>query len=227
MNNWTIGFITAGTQNALLTLGAESVRREVPEAQLIIVGGESNIDCDTHIPFQEDSNPGWITKKKNLIVQNSECDNIAILHDYLCLEPGWLQGVESFGYDWLTCMHKVINADNSRYRDWCVIYNDAWMNPPIDSQVPPSDLPGRMMHYVTRGHERWQYYSGSFFCAKKQVLLEVPLNESRLIGQGEDVEHCRRLYKKYGPEVFQMNTQASVRLLKYKNPVPWQKLPLL
>ena len=121
-------------------------------------------------------------------------------------------------------MHRILNADNSRYRDWCVIYNDAWMNPPIDDQQPPEECPGRMMYYHTRGHERWQYYSGSYFCVKKDILLETPLDEDRVQAEGEDVQWSRLIYDKYGPSVFQMNEMAAAKLLKYKEPVPWQRL---
>lgn len=225
--NWTIGFITAGTQDDLLKIGLDSVRREAPDAQLIVVGGFANYGVDIHVPFDESEHAGWITAKKNLIAQYAKHENVCILHDYLALEPGWLKGCDAFGYDWLTCMHRIHNANGARYRDWCVIYNDAWMNPPIDNQKAPSDFPGRMMHYETKGHERWQYYSGSYFCAKKEVLLEVPLDETRFIGQGEDVQHSRLLYQRYGSRVFTMNTMAAARLLKFKRPVPWQNLPCI
>jgi hypothetical protein len=124
-------------------------------------------------------------------------------------------------------MHRVLNADGSRYRDWCVIYNDAWMDPPIDFEEPSEIHPGRMMNYTTRGHERWQYYSGSYFCTKRKILLDVPLDETRIMGQGEDVQWSRLVYKKYGSGVFTMNPYASVKLLKYKPPVPWQGLPCI
>lgn len=225
-SDWTIGFITAGTQDHLLQLGIESAQREMPDAQIIVVGGERHWNNVDHIPFDESVKSGWITRKKNLIAQNAKGHNIAILHDYLALEEGWAKGVYAYGDDWSTCMHRVLNADGTRYRDWCVIYNDAWMEPPIDDEKPEFE-PGRMMFYGTRGHERWQYYSGSYFCAKRSVLLRVPLDEERVMGQGEDVQWCRLLYKEYGPDVFSMNTFSAVKLLKYKDPVPWQRLPCL
>ena len=225
--NWTIGFITNGQQYPLLQRGIESVRREMPDAQLVLIGGEDYWQVDTHVQFDENVKPGWITRKKNLIAQVADHDNIAILHDYLALEPGWGRGVESFGDDWLTCMHKVVNHNGGRYRDWCVIYNDAWMDPPIDNATPPECVPGRSLQYSTRGYERWQYYSGSYFCAKKQVMLDTPLDEDRTQGGGEDVQWSRLLYQKYGEQAFTMNTLSSVRLLKQKPLAPWQHLPCL
>lgn len=225
--NWTIGFITNGTQDPILSLALQSVRRECPDAQLVVVGGPG-YDVDLHIPFEESSRGGWITAKKNLIARHADHENIAILHDYIELMPGWNKGVTEFGDDWFTCMHRVLNSDGQRYRDWCVIYNDAWMEPPIDDVPPPTNMgPGRMLDYGSRGHERWQYYSGSYFCTKKSVMLETPLDETRFQGGGEDVQWCRLLYQKYGSDAFTMNTNASVRLLKYKTPVGWQGLPCI
>jgi hypothetical protein len=150
------------------------------------------------------------------------------MHDYVALQPGWLKGFEEFGDDWLTCMTKVENANGQRFRDWCVIYNDAWMNPPIDKQSPPEKYPpGMLMRYSTTGHERWQYYSGAYFCAKRSVMTEVPLDESRYWGQGEDVQWSRLVFEKYGPEAFNMNANSTVKFLKYKESAPWERLPQL
>lgn len=226
MNNWTIGYITNGQQNELLALGVQSVRREVPDAEIIIVGGDGKIDCDTYVPFDESQMPRWITRKKNIIAQHASYDNICLMHDYVMLCDSWLQANDDFGYDWLTCMHRVLNNDGARYRDWCVIYNDAYMKERIDNvNFPPGE--GRMLNYSTRGHERWQYYSGTYFCSKREILLNVPLNERLTAGAGEDVEWSREIYRQYGPEVFQINEHASVKLLKKKPHVKWQSEPCL
>lgn len=226
-SKWTIGFITAGTQDDLLRQGIDSVRREAPDAQLIVVGGEG-YDVDLHVPFDESKKAQWITRKKNIITGHAMHDNICYMHDYVALEPGWLDGFKEYGDDWLTCMTKVKNQNGVRYRDWCVIYNDAWMDPPIDKITPPENSPpGRVMNYDTRGHERWQYMSGAYFCAKKQVMIEVPLDEERVQSQGEDVQHSRFLYARFGESVFQMNTLSSVKFLKQKEHAPWEYLPRL
>lgn len=228
MNQWTVGYITAGPDDVLLQCSIASARRELPDAQIIVVGGDGNLDCDLHVPFDESEKSGWITKKKNLIAKHADHENLVMLHDYIAFEPGWLKGADDFGYDWMTCMHRIINTDDSRYRDWCVIYNDAWMEPRIDHQLPPNGMgDGRRMHYDTKGHERWQYYSGAYFCVKRDVLLENLFDETRLQAQGEDVQWSRLLYKRYGPEVFNMNVGSSVRLQKYKPMVPWERLPCI
>ena len=230
---WTFGIITAGDQWGRVGLVCESIRRESDEDQIIVVGGsKAPIDLVVkydllHIPFDESKNKAWITRKKNVIAEIALHDNICLLHDYVALNSGWRAGFEVFGEDWLTCMTPIINQDGKRFRNWCVIYNDAWMVEPIDSQEPPQEHPGRLLDYATRGHERWQYYSGAYFCTKRWVLRDVPLDESRCWGQGEDVQFSRLLYAQFGQDVFKLNTQSSVRFLKQKDQAPWEKLPLL
>jgi len=236
--NWTFGIVTGGNENARVIEVIRSIVSELPDAQVIIVGGDKPdsqyetpvnvVNNVFHVPFDEEQKQGWITRKKNLITEHAVNENICYLHDYVALQPGWLAGFEEFGYDWLTCMTKVQNLNGRRFRDWCVIYNNSWMEPPIDDEQPPvGHSPGRLLDYTARGHERWQYYSGASFCAKKEVMLAVPLNERRGWGQGEDVEWSRLVYKKYGPEVFQMNLNSTVKFLKQKEHAPWEGLPLL
>ncbi len=223
--SWTFGIVTFGT-SPLLAEAIATIREHGPEgSEVLVVGGDQHPeDADVWVNFDESIKEGWLTRKKNMIAEWANCDNLCVMHDYVGLEPGWASGVESFGNDWLTCMHRVLNNDGSRYRDWCVINNDAWMNPPIDDQKPPFAYPGRLLKYHRTEYGRWQYYSGTYFCVKREVMLETPLDEERVQNQGEDVQWSRFLYQKYGDRAFTMNPSAAVRLLKYKPPVPWQHL---
>ena len=231
---WSFGIITDGHQWNRVREICYSIREEdngYYDDQIIVVGGtDMPISIDDfygviHIPFNETEKKGWITKKKNIIAKIALHNNICLMHDYVILQDGWHKGFEDYGDDWLTCMTHVHNKNGSRFRDWCVIYNDAWMKPPIDDQEPPKNAPpGLMMDWSTRGHERWQYYSGAYFCAKKKVMEKVPLDETRLWGQGEDVQWSRLVYKEYGSEVFQFNPYSDVKFLKQKDNAPWQRL---
>ena len=249
MSEWTFGIITDGSQpNRVLTIIDSIHKEKIPEYEIIIVGGECPLELnpDTknrlsggaltkdneefvyqHIPFDESIKKAWITRKKNLIAQHALFNNLCIMHDYVALEPGWYQGCEEFGYDWYTCMHRVLNKDGARYRDWCMISNDAWMRPPIDKTQPPREFAGRFLDYNNNTWGRWQYYSGAYFCVKRDVLLEVPLDEARVASEGEDVQWSRLLYYRYGQQAFTMNDKTAVRFLKYKDPVPWQHLPVI
>lgn len=231
--NWSFGIITDGSNHDRVVDIVRSIRHQDDggKHEIVIVGGNDdrllNMQ-DAHLlylPFDEDRYKAWITKKKNMIAQIASANNLCIMHDYVAINPGWTSGFESFGNNWLTCMTPIHNQDGKRFRDWCVIYNDAWMNPPINDEVPPETPPGQLLDYdVSTGHERWQYFSGAYFCVKRDVLLDVPFDEDRVWGQGEDVQWSRLLYQQYGEGVFSLNKHSSVRFLKQKDRAPWEQL---
>ena len=241
----TVGIITDGKNNDRVSRICNSIYDY--RVQIIIIGGlECNIqDINSSIttssgsvrrcrvinfiPFDETERPGWISRKKNLVAQIAIYNNICFVHDYVEFEDGWLDGFLKFEHDHdpLTCTNRVKNLDGSRYRDLAVIGNDSWHDF-NDGRRPFFSDPGRLLDYgvkITDDIARWFYYSGAFFCAKKRVLLDVPIPEERLHGQGEDVLWCRQLYFKYGAKAFSFNPHSSVRFLKQKESVQWQNLP--
>lgn len=222
--NWTFGIITAGSSPHLVS-SIESIRRFGPQggSQIVVVGGDNEpLGADLWIPFNETIKAGWITLKKNIIAHVADNEPICFMHDYISLEPGWHEGVEQFGYEWLTCMHRVLNKNGDRYRDWCTISHDAGIS--MSETSPPPPYSGRMLRYTNHECGRWQYYSGAYFCAKKSVMMRVPMNNDLLRCQSEDVEWSRRLYNMYGQSAFTMNTWSAVRFQKHKANVPWQQM---
>jgi hypothetical protein len=55
------------------------------------------------------------------------------------------------------------------------------------------------------------YISGSYWIAKKDVMLEFPLDENLAWGEGEDVLWSKQVRKKYE---FNMNINSSVFIIK-------------
>ena len=96
------------------------------------------------------------------------------------------------------------------------------MYPPIDEQKPPENRPGKLIPYDQKPNPRWQYYSGAYFCSKKSVLLEVPFDEARAWGQGEDVQWSRLIYQRYGADVFKFNQYSITKFLKQKERAIWE-----
>lgn len=226
---WTFGIITTEGEEERVKKVISSIVSQGMPCEVIVVGGSSeSIGGPVHnditlryIAFDESIKDKWITRKKNIITERASYDNICYMHDYVSLRPGWFQGFEKFGDNWLTCMTRITNMDGRRFRDWCVIHNNSWMNPPIDDEEPPAG-PGRLLDYNDNTSGRWQYYSGAYFCAKKEVMEEIPLDEERVWGGGEDVQHSRLLYQRYGQKVFNMNVESEVRFLKNKQRAPWE-----
>lgn len=209
---FTFGIITAGTSDESLNLVIDSIERQnIPEYQILIVGNSQVSRKNTFIiPFDESIRPGWITRKKNIVTINARYENVVYTHDYVVFEDDWYEGFLKFGDDFKICMNKFVNPDYSRFRDWVIWpHNDNFM----DSIVIPNReclIPYDMTHL-----SKYQYISGTYWVAKKQVMEDHPLDDNLLHCQGEDVEWSKRVRYKYD---FSMNPYSTVKSLKFKDP---------
>jgi len=209
---FTFGIITAGTSDESLNLVIDSIERQnIPEYQILIVGNSQVSRKNTFIiPFDESIKPGWITRKKNIVTINARYENVVYTHDYVVFEDDWYEGFLKFGDDFKICMNKFVNPDYSRFRDWVIWpHNDNFM----DSIVLPNReclIPYDMTHL-----SKYQYISGTYWIAKKQVMEDHPLDDNLLHCQGEDVEWSKRVRYKYD---FSMNPYSTVKSLKFKDP---------
>lgn len=210
--NFTFGIITDGNSDKNLNVVIDSIENQnIPNYQILVIGNSEVSRKNTIIiPFDEEVKDAWITKKKNLITSNSEYENIVYSHDYIVFQSNWYSGYLKFGNDFKVCMNKIINVDNSRFRDWVIWpHNDNFM----DKIVLPSReclIPYEMTHL-----SKYQYISGSYWVSKKDVMLEFPLDEKLGWGESEDVNWSKEVRKKYA---FSMNQYSTVKLLKFKDP---------
>lgn len=215
----TFGIITFDDSSTYMEEVIQSiVQQNIPEYEIIIVGGTQSYG-HTHIPFNEESHRGWITKKKNLVTQNAKYDIIVYLHDYIALNEGWYQGFLKFGDDWDVCMTQMVNVDGTRYRDWAAwddpslpvlgtgIMKEKWCPNGIQLQGGPGCMP---YDYC---NTKYMYVSGAYWVAKKAFMEIFPLNEDLIQCEGEDVEWSYRARQHWD---YKMNPKSSVRLLRYK-----------
>lgn len=206
---FTFGIITTNETNQYLDTIINQIKKQVPydKREIIVVGGDNpNIDGVIHIEFDESQKPKWITKKKNLITQYSTKENIVYLHDYIGFDEGWYKGQVKCGNDFFIRMDKIINYDGSRFRDWTI-----W--PHNGNEIDDIVSNGRqcLLPYHTDGLSKLMYISGTYWIAKKEVMLKHPLNENLGWGQEEDVEWSKIVREKYD---FQMNQHSTVKILK-------------
>ena len=212
----------ASTDKKNIVSAIESINNlNIPEYEIIIVGGDDiyNQENITHIPFDDTIHPLWITSKKNIITKNAKYENIVFTHDYVKFSTDWYKGFLKFGDDWDICMNVFLNLDGSRFRDWC-----AWDDPDIcikgtgvtvkdGNIVGGSDQRIVLVPYDYKKTHH-MYISGTYWIAKKKVMLEEPLDENRWgWGQQEDVEWSHRVRNKYK---YVMNTHSTIQSLKEK-----------
>lgn len=212
MKGWSFG-IVAGNDCTLLKSVIESIRNEVKgfENYEILIAGDQNKILDFAaedvilIGFNESIKPGWITRKKNLIAQQSKFDKISMHHDYISLMSGWYQNFKKFGDDWDVAMTRVENIDGTRFRDWL-----SWQDGQGDKIV-------EFLRYDDQTQTNKMYVSGSYFCVKKNFMIKHPFNENLSWGQGEDVEWSKSVREKWN---YRMNFHSKVKTLKMKHKWP-------
>jgi hypothetical protein len=204
--DFTFGIITGGNNDTMINDIIDSIENEnIPNYEILIVGNCGIERKNTKIlNFDESLKKAWITKKKNLITKESKFENIVYLHDYIKLNNGWYDGQIKSGSDFFIRMDKIVNSDGQRFRDWCI-----W---PLNGNQM-DDIIGRdcLIPYDMTHLSKYMYISGSYWVAKKDVMLEFPLDESLSWGEGEDVLWSTQIRMRYD---FNMNINSSVFILK-------------
>ena len=207
---FTFGIVTSGLDERVQIVINSIEQLNIPEYEVLIIGNSSvSRDRTRIIPFNENERPAWITRKKNLITQHAKYDNVVYAHDYLYYDKDWYEGWLKYGEDYKVCMNRLINADGTRYRDWCIWpHNNNFVDGIVTRQR------GCLLPYDMNHLSKYLYFSGAYWVGKKDVMTEFPLNENLLWGQSEDVEWSMRIREKYD---FSMNKHSSVHLMMYKD----------
>jgi hypothetical protein len=208
--DFTFGIITDGNSDTLIIKTIESIHQEqIPNYEIIIVGN-SNIKpnkCIKVIEFDETIKNKWITKKKNIICQEAQYENIVLMHDYLSLNTGWYKGFLEFGNTFDFCITPICNMQGLRFRDY-IFYLPALKKYLNDKCYLPYDYipPNNMKKFL--------YISGSYYIIKRKIALKFPLNEKLLHNLGEDVELSHRL--SLNNIYITCNKYSSISLIKDK-----------
>lgn len=178
---WTFAIPIQGVVSPFHPILIESIRSQNIPRYEIIFCTEGPFQFQDQADIKEIAFPPdpriWITKKKNEITKAAQYENICYLHDYFKLTPGWYEGFEQFGYDWDVCCNQALVMDTEgRVFDWILGGNGA----------------GEHLSYDVLDRTQEQYVSGGYWCAKKQFMLDNPLNENLMWGDNEDGEwSCR------------------------------------
>jgi len=161
----------------------------IPEYEILVVGGEKPQDTDIckFIQFDESQKPGWTTRKKNIIAETAQYENVVLMHDYYVFDKDWYKNMVEFSevvnWDICSCQQLLITGKR-HFTDW-VVWDD-----PIFPRY--SSLP-----YDEWTRIQFMYISGGLILAKKQVFIDNPFNEELVHGQAEDVEWSLRVRNKY------------------------------
>ena len=234
-HGWSFCIVTAPGNEQILSKAIKMINQEMLSAshEIIVIGNpnlnSSDFENTQFIPFKEDIfcisftkkaiirairtkslkplffRYGAICHKKNLAAKHAQYDKLCVMHDYVGIESGWIEGFEKFGDDWDVAMNIILNKNGARHRDWM-----AWDHPAITN----GSRGGGACLIPYNKYTMYMYISGTYFCVKKDFFIDNPLDERLFWGEGEDVEWSLRVREK---TQFKMNANSTVKYLKLKN----------
>ena len=198
--DFTFGIITnGGNDNLILKIISDIKNLNITNYEIIIVGGNTEFEGAEHIKFDESQKPMWITRKKNIITENANYENVVYTHDYITFDDKWYEEFLKFGNDFSICMNRINNSDYTRYRDWVLWPGDySWeqANGHLENIQVKNLISDFIIPYSFKELSKYMYISGAYWVAKKYIMMEFPLNEKFSWGEGEDVDWSIRVRKK-------------------------------
>jgi hypothetical protein len=210
-----------------------SIKRQIdPENhEILLIGGDPDpnefFDGCRLIPFDETVKSGWITRKKNILASEAKYDKLVITHDYYSFSPYWYEGIATYTEhhpDWRVLFHQIRTAEGYRSADWLV--HPVCMNELLNAHPEVADV--LMSVAPNENHPRYvcglpyhmkdlthtQYIPGGYFFVDREVVNNVPLDETRCWGEYEDVEWSERVISAGYKFEFVMNPEVYVTIQK-------------
>jgi hypothetical protein len=177
INKWTFGIITNGQRMDWMEEILESIHaQKIPEYEIIVCGTyhDQKKDNFTYIPFNQRDDLGWITRKKNLIIQKAKYENLCIIHDRAIFPKNWFTEMKKYG----NCFEIMCNRQfyqGMRAYDWTTLGG-------------PDGTQYKMLLLDYRDWDWWSVIGGMQIISKKSILQKVPLDETRHWNGFEDSE---------------------------------------
>lgn len=122
---------------------------------------------------------GWITRKKNLIVETAQAENVLIAHDRYEVPSSFLDQLFEFGADFSVITPAQVDTSGKRFPDWVAI-GSQW-----------SWTPCAMLQYGD--YSPHGYVNGGVIISKRRALTDTPWSNLLFWNQGEDVELTRSM----------------------------------
>jgi hypothetical protein len=202
--NWSFIICTDGITNVHLhnSIVKSIIKQSIPNFEIIFATENMKFIPIQHpnivTVFCNTVKDAHITFKKNLASKFAKYENLCILHDYIILANNWYKSMCDFNDSWNVCSTRILKNDGSRLNDWIVYNHPVCGHSLVDYTTPTSEY-----HYVP----------GLAFCVKRQFILEYPLDENLIWGQGEDLEWSNRIKSNWD---YKINTGTFLQSMKQK-----------
>ena len=177
IDKWSFGIISNGQRDELIEKIIKSIHsQDIKEYEIIICGTyNGSIDNVKYLPFSKRDKLGWISKKKNIIVENAKYENICMLHDRLLFTPNWFKNMKKWG----NCFEHIGSAQ---------VYEGIRSNDYLLHESIPNKPFGFASLMDYKDWDKSTFNAGQLHIAKKRFLKKIKWNESLFWGEPEDLE---------------------------------------
>ena len=206
--SWTFGILTARDSDAAARMIEQLLALSVTGEVLVAGPLPSRLPPDPRVRGLDvdSSNPrGWITRKKNLVVEQAACDNVGLLHDRYSLPPSLdaalgvpgCPGVFTFPQLYFPSYARV---SFFRHLDYQVILPDG----DVDAQLRlgayrplgfPTPGPSRTFYPRYNDFHEHAFCAGGAIFSRTGVLRALPLDERLYHNENEDTEYGLRCHR--------------------------------
>jgi len=206
--SWTFGILTARDSDCAAKMIEQLLALSVTGEVLVVGPLPSKVQSDPRVRRLDFASPdprGWITRKKNLVVEQAACDNVGLLHDRYSLPPGLDAALGALGCPGVFTFPQLYfptysRVSFSRHLDYQVILPDD----DVDAQIRLGSY--RPLGFPTAGpsltlYPRYNDFCEHAFCAggaifsRTRVLRTVPLDERLHHNENEDTEYGLRCHR--------------------------------
>lgn len=213
IHRWSFGIVTNGKRVETIRTSIESIRAlKIPAYEILVCGSYGGaIDADMrYLPFTEQDDKGWITRKKNLICEQARYENICVIHDRIYFDPGWYDGMRAWGaqFEVLGCPLRIPHQGREIDSNWETVHEDF--------KLPDDDY--RMFH--TNGLldlSDWDPYvhiPGAIHILSREAWQAQPWDNALFWGDAEDIalsraQHAAGLMVRLNPHAVVRSTHQS------------------
>lgn len=179
---WTFAVVTQGNKPDMVARFLRSIRCQDPRHEHeILVWGPMD---DAYTPYDVRTenrtyrtDVAEISRKKNDIAAAASHANLLIAHDRYTLDPGFLAGFETFGYDFDLVAVAQWYDDGHPFPSYCAVPGHALVRAATTIDCPEAN-------------RLWplQFVGGGLIVAKTRTLREIGFNDLLLWCEAEDVE---------------------------------------
>jgi len=230
IEKWTFWIITNWKRKDWIIQVIESIiKQNIPHYEIIIcwfLEDKSIIDTFNikYIEFTEKDNIGWITKKKNLVVENALYENLMIMHDKIILDNNWFKWMKEYwnNFESLSCITHT--SDWRRYSDWKIalwkdlyyIHNKVYNKIKffVNQWIYKESLWFNQFYLDYKDWDEKSVVIGHFNIVKKSIISKVKWDENLYWNCAEDIALSYDLSSNWYLNKF--NSYSKVTSLNYR-----------